>query len=605
MTGPLLFIVGRRAARPLVLLVVVTAAVVAGARLCASHAAARPTRTDAERCNLIVVGMAGIALAAWATRAVVYRSVLQGRFGGRLRSQGSAAWGSSRAHESSTGFILGRGGRRRRRLVRYAGDAHLLTFAPTGAGKGVSCVIPNLLDYPGSAFVIDPKGENYAVTADYRRSVGQRVVALDPFDIVGGDASFNPIEALDPTTAHTIDDAAALTEMLVVREPQASGDTQFWSEEAKAVLAGLILHVAASETGERRTLATVWEHLSLPPRELTKLWTAMGNSTAAAGAVARAAARVRQKGERVRSGILAEAQSHAHFLESPRLAHVMRHSSFDFADLKTTNTTLYLVVPPDRIDTCRRWLRLMVASALAALMRTPGAPTHRVLLLLDEFPALGPMPPLERAVSLARGYGATCWLLAQNLAQVQALYPVGWSTFIANAGVVQVFGTNDVETATYISSMIGQSTVRVNAASRSRRVGLGAMLGGRDVRVSSSAADRSRPLLAPDEVRRLDPGTALLLTPGADPMRVARVDYRTDSHCHGRFTANPMHERAVVAGKRRAAREWLDRVRRALTRRLTRPRPSPTHRVPGANSSHSQPGAPCRTASRPQSSSSA
>jgi type IV secretion system protein VirD4 len=551
MTTRLLLVVARLVARPLTLLGGLTAAVIIVARASARHIGPHPTRADALRFNLLVVGVFGMATLVWAARAVARRTARSGLFGRpRATSQGSAQWGSTRALESPTGFILGRGTSRRHPMVRYTGDAHILTLAPTGAGKGVGCVIPNLLDCPGSALVIDPKGENYAVTAAYRRSIAQRVVALDPFDLVGGDAAFNPIEALEPDALTATDDAAALAEMLVMRDPRASADTVFWSEEAKALLTGLILHVAASETGDRRTLATMWEHLSLPPRGLTQLWTAMAHSTAAGGAVARAAARVRQKGERVRSGILAEAQSHIHFLESPRLAHVMRHSSFDFADLKRDHMTLYVVVPPDRMDSCRRWLRLMVAAALNALMRTPGTAPHRVLFLLDEFPALGPMPPLERAVSLARGYGATCWMLAQDLAQLQALYPTAWSTFVANAGVVQAFGTNDVETATYLSAMLGASTVAVATTSRSRRGGMSALLHGRDTRDAWSTSERGRPLLAPDEIRRQDPHTTLLLMPGVDPMRVTRVDYRHDPEFHGCFAANPMHGEGQWSGVR-------------------------------------------------------
>ena len=541
MIGRLVVIAGRVTARAWILLGAAAAAMIVGARIYARRAGHRPTQLAAERVNLMIAALIGILIIVRAVRAAG-RSGVGGRFRRRVpTSQGSAKWGSTTPLESGMGFILGRRAGRRRPLVRYAGDAHLLTLAPTGAGKGVSCVIPSLLDYPGSALVIDPKGENYAVTAQYRRSIGHRVIALDPFDIIGGDDAFNPIEALDPEGPTAIEDAAGLAEMLVVREPRASGDTLFWSEEAKALLAGLALHVAASEAGERRTLSTVWEHLSLPPRALTQLWLTMGRSSAAGGAVARAAARVRQKGERVRSGILAEAQSHTHFLDSPRLARAMHHSSFEFADLKRARTTLYLAVPPDRMDSCRRWLRLIVASALNALTRVPGAPAARVLFLLDEFPALGPMPPLERAVSLVRGYGATCWLLAQNLAQIQALYPVAWSTFIANAGVVQAFGTNDLETATYLSAMLGASTTLVRTAGRSRRAGVGAMVRGRETRDSWTASERGRPLLSPDEVRRQDSATALLLHPGADPVRVARVDYRTDPHFRGRFAENPMH----------------------------------------------------------------
>ena len=178
--------------------------------------------------------------------------------------------GLPRRLESPLGYIVGRGTRRRAPLLRYTGDAHLLTLAPTGAGKGVSCVIPTLLSYPGSILAIDPKGENYAVTAAYRRSIGHDVVALDPFGLVDGTGQFNPMASIDPWDTASIDDAAALAEMLVVRDPRASGDSVFWSEEAKALIAGVILFAATSL--QPHTLDTAWQLLSLAPRDLTKLW---------------------------------------------------------------------------------------------------------------------------------------------------------------------------------------------------------------------------------------------------------------------------------------------------------------------------------------------
>jgi type IV secretion system protein VirD4 len=519
-------------------LAVVAGVVIAAARLFVRYVDRRPSEAAADAFNVGVGVVLAGAVAAW-----MWGRARGGTGGGgaSATSQGTARWGSPRQVATSAGLIVGRDRAWPRPLVRYGGDAHLLTLAPTGAGKGLSCVIPNLLAYPGSVLVTDPKGENYAVTASRRRELGHRVLALDPFDLVGGDASFNPIEELNPASADALDDAVALAEMLVLREPHESGDTMFWSEEAKALLAGIILHVAASESVGRRTLATVWEYLSLPPRGLTQLWTEMARSTAARGAVSRAAARIRQKGDRVRSGILAQAQSHAHFLESPRLARVMRRSSFSFADLKTGQVSLYLVLPPDRIEAGRRWLRLLVGCALHGIVRTRVPSAHRVLLLLDEFPALGHMPPLERAVSLVRGYGATCWLLAQDLAQIKTLYPSAWPTFVANAGVVQAFGTNDVETAAYLSEMLGTTTVRAAGSARSHAAGLARLIGGPDARHTRSDSERARALLTPDEVRRLDPDTALLLAPGRDPMRVARVDYRQDGEFSGQFARNPWH----------------------------------------------------------------
>ena len=177
----------------------------------------------------------------------------------------------------------------------------MLTVAPTRSGKGVSAVIPNLLDYPGSVLVTDPKGENYAVTARWRRERGHTVCAFDPFGVAGGDATYNPLDVIDAGTPDVVDDARMLADMLVLPGGR-EGEQAFWNEEARGVLTGLILHVAASAPPEQRTLTEVRTLLTLPPERFAELLEVMQASPAAGGLVARAAARLLQKAERERSG---------------------------------------------------------------------------------------------------------------------------------------------------------------------------------------------------------------------------------------------------------------------------------------------------------------
>ena len=81
-------------------------------------------------------------------------------------------------------------------LLTYSGDGHLMTFAPTGAGKTSGPVICNALTHKGQLIVIDIKGEIYAKTADARRAMGQEVHVLDMSDR-GLPGSLNPLDLLD------------------------------------------------------------------------------------------------------------------------------------------------------------------------------------------------------------------------------------------------------------------------------------------------------------------------------------------------------------------------------------------------------------------------
>ena len=168
----------------------------------------------------------------------------------------------------------------------------------------------------------------------------------------------------------------------------------------------------------------------------------MQESPLAHGLIAESANQLMQKAEKEQSGVISTAQRHTHFLSSPRMAAVLSQSSLSFASLKHEPATVYLVLPPQHLDTYRRWLRLMVGCALNAMVRTPGAPADRVLFLFDEFPNLGRMQPIVRHMTLLRSYGANMWLLTQDLSQLRSRYPADWETMVAAANVIQAFGIN-------------------------------------------------------------------------------------------------------------------------------------------------------------------
>ena len=458
-------------------------------------------------------------------------------------SHGSAQWGTGEALHRERGLVLGRQGDR---LLRFEGEGHVLTVAPTRSGKGVGCVIPNLLDHPGSVLVTDPKGENYAVTARWRREIGQRVHAFDPFDVVGGDAAYNPLDLIDADSPEAVDEARMLADMIVLPEAR-GGEQLFWNEEARAVLTGLILHVAANSPPELRTLAHVRTLLTLAPEPFAELLKEMRDSESAGGLVSRSAARILQKAEKERSGVISTAQSHTHFLDSPRMARVMGRSTLDLSALKTDAVSVYLILPSDRLEAYARWLRLMISCSLLAIARARGQPKERVLFLLDEFAHLGKMHPVQRDIGLAGGFGVAFWLIVQDLSQLRSTYGDAWSTFLANADILQAFGTNDWDTAEYLSKMTGEQTRFVESENQSRGVSRGRQ-SQQQQGLALTTAEKGRRLLLADEVRRLPRTTQLLFVKGDAPLCPQRVSYLVDPELAGRADANPLYAPVSNAG---------------------------------------------------------
>lgn len=430
------------------------------------------------------------------------------------------------------GLIVGREDRKGGKLIRYGGEAHLLTLAPTRAGKGIGTVIPNLLSYEGSVLCIDPKGENTRVTASRRNELGP-VRVLDPFGVSGEMSSaYNPLDMIDAASPDAAEDAAAIADALVADPPEQVAEAH-WNEEAKALIAGLILHIAASEPPEHRTPARLRELLTLPPTAFQKLLATMSASSAVHGLVARAANRHLGKADREAAGVLSSAQRHTHFLDSGRIAAVTAYSDFALSELKTRPSTLFLVLPPDRLDTYARWLRLMVTQVLTAMTRagTASPSPAPVLFLLDEFAALGRHDGIARAMGLMAGYGVQLWPILQNLGQLRSLYGARAGTFLSNAGCVQLFNVNDLETAEWASKLLGETTVWERTRAEMDEAGGALNL---DLHGAPEEApvygDNSvrRALLNPDEIRRLPGHKALLFLSGQPPILARKIRYFED-----------------------------------------------------------------------------
>lgn len=342
--------------------------------------------------------------------------------------------------------------------IRYNGDRHALTVAPTRSGKGVAHVIPNLLTYQGSVLTIDPKGENAMITAHAREAMGQEIHIVDPWGIAQNERSFpsrfNPLDWLKPGDIDIAENAMLLADAIIVKDSHATGG-QFWDEEAKAYLQGMILFVATDEEERhRRHLGTVRDLLLLDGENLTKLYRHM--MTSPHHIVASTGARCLQKDPKLLSNVLASVQSHTHFLDSARIRESMAVSDFSFEDLKTKPMTIYLVLPADRLSSFGRFLRLLVQQAITVNARNIAAkPDKPVLFILDELPALGRLTMVEQAYGLMAGFGLQLWGIVQDLGQLKHIYGDARESFIANSGVVSYFGSPDSVSAEYFSSLCG------------------------------------------------------------------------------------------------------------------------------------------------------
>lgn len=418
------------------------------------------------------------------------------------------------------GFILGK---IKGQFLRFKKPGHLICFAPTRTGKGTGLVIPNALDHPGSLVVTDIKGENLAVAGRQRTKFGE-VFALAPFAAYS--SCYNPLDFIRVGQEEEGDDAAKIVEMLVVGTP---GVDPFWDKEAKSLLKGLILYVVHHKPDNLKNLGEMRHILMSGPDDFEQYLRLMEESKNPL--IHQVANSMFQKEPKLRSSVISTAQSHTHIWDSKKLLNITSHSDFQIEDLKENPMSLFLVIPPENLETHQPFLRLMVGLSLAAMTRNEKRPKDNVLFLLDEFPALGRLQPVENAIAYQATYGVSLWLLVQDLNQLKTVYGQSYKTFISNCNVRQAFGVSDYDTAKILSDMLGRETISIKSHSSS---GAFDDLVAPD-RLNQTTSHTGRALLTPDEIMRLPSNEQLIFLQGERPIKAEKIEYFREGTFQGMF----------------------------------------------------------------------
>ena len=449
-------------------------------------------------------------------------------------------------------------GRWRDDYLRHDGPEHVLCFAPTRSGKGVGLVVPTLLTWPGSAIVHDIKGENWTLTAGWRARFG-RVLLFDPTNAAS--AAYNPL--LEVRRGEwEVRDVQNIADVLV--DPEGALERRnHWEKTSHSLLVGAILHVLYAEPD--KTLAGVANFLSDPRRPIETTLRAM-MTTPHLGergvhpVVASSARELLNKSDNERSGVLSTAMSFLGLYRDPVVAHgdaPMRLAHPRSGRGRPAPATLYLVVPPSDISRTKPLVRLILNQIGRRLTEElePKRRRHRLLLMLDEFPALGRLDFFESALAFMAGYGLKSFLIAQSLNQIEKAYGQN-NSILDNCHVRVSFATNDERTAKRVSDALGTAT-EMRAMKNYAGHRLSPWLG----HLMVSRQETARPLLTPGEVMQLPPDDELVLVSGCQPIRAKKARYYEDAELKTRILPPP-----ALSGSR--APVWPGSARRSRPRAI-------------------------------------
>lgn len=403
-------------------------------------------------------------------------------------------------------------------IKKYNAEGHLITFAPTGAGKGVSVIIPNLLHYDGPIITIDPKGENFAVTARYRQEVlNQKIFLLDPFHNVEDEllqklnvnrARLNPLKIQTEDEDFVVNTAIMMAELLAGQSALHTKEP-YWPDQGKMLLSGLLAHemLHARRLNREPSLRRVVDILfskgaAGTDAELALLLDEESPSDFTLQAIASILA---VNADSTRTSIISFARQFLKILISESIIRSLEDATLDLAEIqKGEDFTVYIVIPPNKLQSHSALLQIWIRIILSSVMERKEIPEKRTLFLLDECAQLGALEELRTAVTLLRGYGLQVWMFFQDYSQIDRLYKDS-NTLVNNCGVVQAFGTTRAAAADPIAEVIGN--------------------------------------ISGNKLMNLDRTQQMLSVVGQRPHTAVLCNYLQDPLFRGRFDENPLHRR--------------------------------------------------------------
>jgi len=337
--------------------------------------------------------------------------------------------------------------------VTYAGDGHLMTFAPTGAGKTSGPVICNALKHQGQLIVLDMKGEIHAATAEARRVMGQEIHVLDLRDN-GLQGSLNPLHLI----ARSGTDCSAIARSFAAEiiERGANERDRFWNDWAETMISGVIAWLLADRPSEEHLLSGVFDLFTSDDVDY-KIATLLDEKEKVRNRAAKAAfvSYLQLPDRDTRPSVLGSTLTHLRLFDSDLIRRLTDTTSIDIdAFIAGEPMSLYIIVPPFRLTAFRPLLRLWLTGLIMSMTQRKTLPAERTLMLCDEVGNLGRLDALITAATLLRSWGLTLWTFWQNVAQLQ-IYESQANTLVDNAAVIQAFGARNRRMAQDIANIVG------------------------------------------------------------------------------------------------------------------------------------------------------
>ncbi|TCV94765.1 type IV secretion system protein VirD4 [Luteibacter rhizovicinus] len=431
------------------------------------------------------------------------------------------------------GIILG--GYGRRFLTAGLADfPHVMLAAPTGSGKGVGVVIPNLLNWNHSVIVLDIKRENWTLTAGFRKRHGHETYLFDPASPDGRTHRWNPLAYVRDEPGTRIDDIQKIGSIIF---PDTPGVDPLWSASCRTLFLGLALYVFETDDLPRTLGQIAREAYADTDDRLADIIMERYESGARLSAACEAALTdYANTATETRTSIRKTFTSRFELFLNPIVDAATSANDFDLEALRRKRISIYIGITPDNLARMAPLLNLFFQQVVD--LNTRELPEHnpelkyQCLMLLDEFKSLGKLPLIVDAIAFLRGYGVRLLPIFQSPSQIREVYgEEAAKTFFQNHAIRISYTPADIVTATEISNEIGNTTVKSHSVSRPDLFSKGQR--------NRSDSMVSRALMLPQEVMALGVNEVLLFARGTRPIRGRKIRWYREKAFTSRILPPP------------------------------------------------------------------
>jgi type IV secretion system protein VirD4 len=472
----------------------------------------------------LIVGLAGVGVLAV---ALLRKSpaALHGR----------ARWASEREIKAAglrakSGLICGK---LNDRFLKFGGSEHMMVYAPTRSGKGVGIVVPNLLNWPASCIVADIKKENWSLTAGFRAANGQAVYLFDPLEPEGRTARYNPLGYVRRDNIPDLyDDLQRIAAMLYPSE----GKDPFWANAARSGFVGVAGYIAETP-GMPMTMGEVLRQIAVPDSQAYFKQVMAERKGELSIQCVTALNDFIGTSENTFQSIRKTISAKLELWLNPRIDAATSANDFDLRELRRQRMSIYLGVTPDNLERLAPLLNLFFQQAVDLNIRTlpehDKTLKHQVMLMMDEFAALGTVSVIVKGIAYVAGYGLRIVTILQSPSQIRSIYgPDEAKNYMTNHAIEVVYTPKELEDAKNLSERFGYDTVK--GKSQSRGLGMSAKSSRNE-----TTSDQRRALMLPQELMMTPMTTAYVIKGGMRPIKAQKIFYYKDAAFTERLMAPP------------------------------------------------------------------